>query len=250
MFTGRRCRYSGTKRIHVRDNVIFELGLFMGRLGRERTFIVQERGISLRIPSDLGSVIPALYERREDGNWNASLSVASAAIKSGINSLGAFRGPSRDHDEFSVPEKVARLRIEIDSSGFKPDLILGISRGGLAPAALLSKQLGGSPTVPTMALSKYPGFNNRFNTIAFERETFDSTSEAVQILIIDDVCSSGRTLRDARSYVASQVSFPAVDIETAALTVNSGVLIRPTFGAEDARGEVVRFGGDIERLER
>jgi predicted nucleotide-binding protein with TIR-like domain len=36
-----------------RDNIVFELGLFMGRLGRERTFIVRPASGPLKIPSDL-----------------------------------------------------------------------------------------------------------------------------------------------------------------------------------------------------
>ena len=36
-----------------RDNIVFELGLFMGALGRERVFIAHERGKSIKIPSDL-----------------------------------------------------------------------------------------------------------------------------------------------------------------------------------------------------
>jgi len=36
-----------------RDNVIFELGMLIGAIGRERTFIISEDGIDIKIPSDL-----------------------------------------------------------------------------------------------------------------------------------------------------------------------------------------------------
>lgn len=36
-----------------RDNVIFELGLFMGALGRQRAYIVQPQKLKIKTPSDL-----------------------------------------------------------------------------------------------------------------------------------------------------------------------------------------------------
>ena len=45
-----------------RDNVIFELGLFMGALTRQRTFFVKPRGMDIKIPSDLFGVTPLEYD--------------------------------------------------------------------------------------------------------------------------------------------------------------------------------------------
>jgi CRP/FNR family cyclic AMP-dependent transcriptional regulator len=44
-----------------RDNVLLELGLLMGALGRERTFFVVQHGMQLKIPSDLLGVTPLEY---------------------------------------------------------------------------------------------------------------------------------------------------------------------------------------------
>lgn len=46
-----------------RDNVLFELGLFMGYLGRERVYAVYCRDTQTKIPSDLAGVTLATFER-------------------------------------------------------------------------------------------------------------------------------------------------------------------------------------------
>tara|TARA_R110002051_G_scaffold119593_1_gene192956 strand:- start:431 stop:1333 length:903 start_codon:yes stop_codon:yes gene_type:complete len=45
----------------TRDNVIFELGLFMGSLSRERTFIAFPRGNDSKLASDLQGLTPLTY---------------------------------------------------------------------------------------------------------------------------------------------------------------------------------------------
>jgi CRP/FNR family cyclic AMP-dependent transcriptional regulator len=43
----------GRRYLAPRDNIVFELGLFMGALGKERVFIAHERARTIKIPSDL-----------------------------------------------------------------------------------------------------------------------------------------------------------------------------------------------------
>src|ERR1051325_4885182 len=59
----------------ARDNVIFEVGLFMGRLGHDRTFILIPKGTAnLKLPSDLmGVTVGRFNEHRGDGNLRAAL---------------------------------------------------------------------------------------------------------------------------------------------------------------------------------
>ena len=67
-----------------RDNVIFELGLFMGTLGRLRTFIVYDRTADLKLPSDLAGVTPATYAPPTAGTLQSALGAPSTQILSAI----------------------------------------------------------------------------------------------------------------------------------------------------------------------
>ncbi len=74
----------GARRPAARDNVLFEAGLFMGRLGRERTFLVCPRDQSVGLPSDLAGMIFAQYSHGSNGNLRASLGPACTLIKEAI----------------------------------------------------------------------------------------------------------------------------------------------------------------------
>ena len=72
-----------------RDNVLFELGLFMGRLGRSRTFVIRPRGEQIKIPSDLAGLTAAIYDwPRADHNYKAAVGPACDSIREMIRSLG------------------------------------------------------------------------------------------------------------------------------------------------------------------
>jgi predicted nucleotide-binding protein len=72
-----------------RDNVIFELGLFMGCLGRERTFILHQAHARLKIPSDLAGVTTATYDwPRDDEKHIAAVGAACDSIRGSIREKG------------------------------------------------------------------------------------------------------------------------------------------------------------------
>jgi len=78
-----------------RDNVMFELGLFMGYLGRERTFIVYDIQSKMKIPSDLAGVTAAVFNgSRVDDNLIAAVSPACTTLRNTFNKLGVFEGRS------------------------------------------------------------------------------------------------------------------------------------------------------------
>lgn len=73
----------------VRDNVLFELGLFTGALGKERCFIVKPRDIDLHFPTDLLGLTPADFDgKRSDGDIVSAVNHPCVLIKKEIANLG------------------------------------------------------------------------------------------------------------------------------------------------------------------
>jgi hypothetical protein len=123
-----------------RDNVIFELGLFMGSLGRDRTILLAQETDDLKLPSDLAGLISATFRPSDDGNHGGALGAACDRIRDHL----AAKGP-RDRDlarHVGVLEsrqdvqdtELARQRTEIAS--------LRLALGGIVTSYELDKLNG------------------------------------------------------------------------------------------------------------
>lgn len=71
-----------------RDNVIFELGLFMGASARRRVFIVYPRNLVLKIPTDLLGLTPIHYVDDGKDDLLTRLKPACTEIRKVIAELG------------------------------------------------------------------------------------------------------------------------------------------------------------------
>jgi Predicted nucleotide-binding protein containing TIR-like domain len=74
-----------------RDNVIFETGLFMGVLGRDRVFLIKQGDMQVKLPSDLLGVNPVDYvvpPPDDNDAWESALGYATNRIEAAIKQLG------------------------------------------------------------------------------------------------------------------------------------------------------------------
>jgi CRP/FNR family cyclic AMP-dependent transcriptional regulator len=71
-----------------RDNVIFELGLFMGRLGRSRAILMEPREESVKLPSDLAGVTTISYRFDKGADAAALMGPPCNELRDYIIALG------------------------------------------------------------------------------------------------------------------------------------------------------------------
>ena len=78
-----------TVNLQPRDNLMFELGLFMGRLGPSRTFMVCPSDAKMKLPSDLAGVTYLTFPTdRSDNNLKAAVRPACQSLAEAIRDLG------------------------------------------------------------------------------------------------------------------------------------------------------------------
>ena len=77
----------------ARDNVLFEHGLFLGRLGPNRAFIIREE--SVKVLSDFAGITVASYRNRDDGNL-------VSAVSSACNKIREVIREQRDRSEITL----------------------------------------------------------------------------------------------------------------------------------------------------
>jgi CRP/FNR family cyclic AMP-dependent transcriptional regulator len=71
-----------------RDNVIFELGFFMGHLGRTRTMLLEPAGTDQKLPSDMKGLMSVHYKTGSTKDQSALLSPACTEIRKHIQKHG------------------------------------------------------------------------------------------------------------------------------------------------------------------
>lgn len=129
-----------------RDNVMFELGLFMGRLGRSRTFIVHDINSGLKIPSDLAGVSKLTFEgNRIDQNFIAAVGPACTIIRNTVRDLGLMSSKSM--------ERLQKATTQVESiSETMEHLIHLLARSRAVELDIIANQFG--PLIPAQQLKQ------------------------------------------------------------------------------------------------
>ena len=111
-------------------------------------------------------------------------------------------------------EKVCKL---IEQDDFMPDVIVGISRGGLIPGVMISHKLN-IPFKPVHASTRdFPHWEN------YLPKPKDS-----KVLIVDDICDSGETFEKLSEYIKENINHEC-DVRFVSLWWNNECDFKPHY---------------------
>lgn len=122
-------------------------------------------------------------------------------------------------------EAIRELAVQVSESGYEPDIILAIARGGLIPAGTLGYMLSVKNTF-TMNVEYYTGVNERLDVPVILPPYLDLVDlEDQSFLIVDDVADTGHTLKMVEGFCRPKVG----EVRTAVLYHKPQSVIRPDF---------------------
>jgi uncharacterized protein len=98
------------------------------------------------------------------------------------------------------------LATSIARSGYRPEIILGIARGGLLPAAAMAYALE-VKNVFMMSVEFYTGVDQRLDFPVMLPPLLDAVDiKGAQLLVVDDVADTGGTLKLVKEFCAEHVA--------------------------------------------
>ncbi|MDH5783240.1 MAG: phosphoribosyltransferase [Candidatus Bathyarchaeota archaeon] len=135
---------------------------------------------------------------------------------------------SKSELEFEIPtwEKIYELLLNLASkirkANFKPDVIVGISRGGWPPARIMSDLLE-NPELANVKAEFYLDVAKTKSEPVITQPVSVSV-HGKKILIVDDVADTGKSLRLVRSHLKEQ---EATDVKIAAIYYKPWSVVTP-----------------------
>jgi hypoxanthine phosphoribosyltransferase len=152
--------------------------------------------------------------------------------------------------EFEVPswhqiyELLLNLASTVRKSGFEPEIIVGVSRGGWPPARVMSDLLE-NPNVASVAAEFYVGVAETKGKPVITQPVSVSV-KGKRVLVMDDVADTGESLRLVRSYLEEQ---GATEVKTATIYYKPWSVMIPDYYEKETRSWII-FPWEIKETVR
>ncbi len=133
---------------------------------------------------------------------------------------------------------------KIQETHFYPDIILGVSRGGLVPARIHSDLLE-NPNLASIRIECYVGTKEAERAPTLSQEVSVSI-DGKKLLLVDDICDTGRSLQLAKQHLVKK---DAKQILTATLYRKPWSTLNPDYCERETEHWVV-FPWDLKETIR
>lgn len=129
-------------------------------------------------------------------------------------------------DEAEHKKLVTHILRQIAKDGERFDVVVGVARGGLVPATLISQYLD----IPLIPLKWSLRDHTTSDNIGSLTEIQTALSKGQRVLVVDDICDEGTTLKQ----IWDALEWPSIDLDAharaAALVYNlGGKIFEPDF---------------------
>ena len=141
-----------------------------------------------------------------------------------------YEAPSWDE----IYEMCLDLASMIKSSGFEPDLIVGIARGGWVPARLLSDFLD-NPNITSIKVEFYLDIGKTKNEPTITQDIQVSVN-GKRVLLVDDVADTGKSLMLVKNHLKNM---GASEIRIACIYFKPWSIVKPDYYVRETEAWII-----------